>query len=155
MLLLLLLLTDCHNRWASQNDNCLRNPYATLPHSFRMNLEVFYKNREVLEKGFDEFLSCASIYEKRFLLTSTLTRDFRDVTHTCVLEVPYANAYATLTRSLRPQCFFDGPYSGASARLAPSLRRHGATLRAHVLLTPILTRGLRQHYATAFLTTEN
>ena len=43
--------------------------------------------------------------KKMFLLTVTLTRDFRDLTHTCVLEVPYANAYATLTRSLRPQCF--------------------------------------------------
>ena len=58
------------------------------------------------------------------------------------------NAYAIPT----PAVFFDGPYSGASARLAPSLRRHGATLHAHVLLTPILTRGLRHTYATAFLT---
>ena len=132
------------------------------------------------------------------LLTSTLTRDFRGLTRTCILEVPYANAYAQLPRSLPRSCasfyekkvfayvnsyaslrtpyahmhfgsslrqclrnayaiptpavFFDGPYSGASARLAPSLRRHGATLRRHVLLTPILTRALRHTYTTAFFT---
>ena len=101
----------------------------------------------------DPYLEAAPHFmKKRFMLTSTLTPAYAHLTHTCVLEVPYANAYATLTRSLRPQCFFDGPYSGASARLAPSLRRHGATLRAHVLLTPILTRGLRHTYATAFFT---
>ena len=40
-----------------------------------MNLEVFYKNREVPEKGFDEFLSCASIYENNSFCLRQLLRE--------------------------------------------------------------------------------
>ena len=103
------------------------------------------------EKCFDEFLSCASIYEKMvFAYVNSYARLPRPYAHMrfgSALRQCLRNAYAIPT----PAVFFDGPYSGASARLAPSLRRHGATLRAHVLLTPILTRGLRHTYATAFL----
>ena len=56
------------------------------------------------------------------LLTSTLTQDFRDLTRTCVSEVPYANAYAQLPPPLRPQCFL-------------------------IVLTQMLPRGLRLPYA--------
>ena len=74
------------------------------------------------KNDFDEFLSCALIYEKNILLTSTLTQDFRDLTRTCVSEVPYANAYAQLPPPLRPQCFL-------------------------MVLTQMLPRGLRLPYA--------
>ena len=41
---------NCPQRLANQIDHCLRNAYAMLPHSFCMNLEGFYKNREVPAK---------------------------------------------------------------------------------------------------------
>ena len=60
--------------------------------------------------------------KKMILLTSTLTQDFRDLTRTCVSEVPYANAYAQLPPPLRPQRFL-------------------------MVLTQMLPRGLRLPYA--------
>ena len=84
------------------------------------------------KNDFDEFLSCALIYEKN---------DFAYVNSYARLPRPYAHMRfgSSLRQCLRaasaaptPAVFFDGPYADASARLAPSLRRHGATLRAHV-----------------------
>ena len=97
----------------------LRKTSATLrAHAFRKFLTP------MLTRSFrDPYLEAAPHFmKKRFMPTSTLTPAYAHLTHTCVLEVPYANAYATLTRSLRPQCFL-------------------------MVLTQVLPRGLRLPYA--------